>query len=83
MTDETGAALTADGVVLATEVPALQRIVAASPGLGDSDWRGRVGALGSAAPFVVRRLWLDRPVDDDRPAFLGTGGLPRWTTSAC
>ncbi|PRC52072.1 isorenieratene synthase, partial [Mycobacterium sp. ITM-2017-0098] len=21
-------------------------------------------------------LWLDRPVRDDRPAFLGTGGLP-------
>lgn len=76
VTDESGAAFTVDGVVLATEVPALQRIVAGSPGLGDSDWRGRIGDLGSAAPFVVRRLWLDRPVRDDRPAFLGTGGMP-------
>lgn len=76
VTDESGTALTVDGVVLATEVPALQRIVAASPGLGDGDWRGQVGELGSAAPFVVRRLWLDAPVHADRPAFLGTGGLP-------
>ena len=76
VTDVAGSTLTADAVVLATEVPALQRIVAESPGLGDSDWRARIGDLGSAAPFVVRRLWLDRPVDGDRPAFLGTGGLP-------
>ena len=32
--------------------------------------------MGVAAPFVVHRLWLDRPVRPDRPAFLGTGGLP-------
>lgn len=76
VTDASGATLTTDGVVLATEVRALQHLVAGSPGLGDSDWRGQIGDLGSAAPFVVRRLWLDRPVNDDRPAFLGTGGLP-------
>ncbi|MDZ7882240.1 MAG: FAD-dependent oxidoreductase [Mycobacterium sp.] len=76
VTDDSGATVSADGVVLATEVPALQHIVGASPGLGDSEWRGKIGDLGSAAPFVVRRLWLDRPVNDDRPAFLGTGGLP-------
>lgn len=76
VTDDSGATVSADGVVLATEVPALQHIVAASPGLGDGEWRGQIGDLGSAAPFVVRRLWLDRPVNDDRPAFLGTGGLP-------
>ena len=28
-----------------------------------------------APPFVVQRLWLDAPVNPDRPAFLGTGGL--------
>ena len=33
-------------------------------------------ALGTAPPFVVQRLWLDRPVHPDRPAFLGTGGRP-------
>jgi isorenieratene synthase len=31
--------------------------------------------LKTASPFVVHRLWLDRPVDADRPAFLATGGL--------
>lgn len=71
-----GGRLDCDGVVLATEVPALQRIVADSPGLGDAEWRYQVGEMGSAAPFLVRRLWLDRPVRADRPAFLGTGGLP-------
>ena len=71
-----GEPITCDGVVLATEVPALQRIVADSPGLGDTEWRSRVGELGTAAPFLVRRLWLDRPGRADRAAVLGTGGLP-------
>jgi isorenieratene synthase len=66
----------ADGVVLATDVGGLRRIVADSPGLGDDDWRGRVADLGNASPFVVLRLWLDRPVRPERAAFLGTGGLP-------
>lgn len=76
VTDGSGGTVRADGVVIAAEVPGLQRIVADSPGLGDPEWRYRIGELGSAAPFVVRRLWLDRPVLADRPAFLGTGGLP-------
>lgn len=76
VTDDSGATTRCDGVVLATEVPALQRIVSESAGLGDPEWRGSVGGLGTAAPFLVRRLWLDRPVHAHRPAFLGTGGLP-------
>jgi carotenoid phi-ring synthase / carotenoid chi-ring synthase len=76
VTDDSGATVTTDGVVLATDISALQRIIANSPGIGDSEWRSRIGQLGSAAPFIVRRLWLDRPVRADRPAFLGTGGLP-------
>jgi isorenieratene synthase len=66
----------ADGVVLATDVPGLRRIVADSPALGDDGWRRRIAALGTAPPFVVHRLWLDAPVRADRPAFLGTGGRP-------
>jgi carotenoid phi-ring synthase / carotenoid chi-ring synthase len=73
--DSTGTTIDADGVVLATDIAALQQIVAASPGLGDDDWRNRVGHLRTAPPFAVQRLWLDRPVDPDRPEFLGTGGL--------
>lgn len=73
-TDE-NAMITADAVVLATDLGALQRIVAASPGLGDEDWRRRVAALELAPPFLVQRLWLDKPVNADRAPFLGTGGL--------
>lgn len=70
-----GTLIDADGVVLATDVGGLQQIVGASPGLGDADWRRRVAAMEVAPPFVVQRLWLDRPVDAGRPDFLGTGGL--------
>ena len=73
--DSTGRTIDADGVVLATDIAALQQIVAASPELGDEGWRGQVRRLRTAPPFAVQRLWLDRPVDSDRPAFLGTGGL--------
>ncbi|MGW0159418.1 FAD-dependent oxidoreductase [Mycobacterium sp. NPDC003323] len=76
VTDGSGATIDCAGVVLAAEVPALQCIIADSPELGDAEWRYRVGELGTAPPFLVRRLWLDRPVQADRPAFLGTGGLP-------
>jgi carotenoid phi-ring synthase / carotenoid chi-ring synthase len=76
VTDAAGTAIRTDGVVIATDVSALQSIVATSPQLGDPRWRAQVEAMGTAAPFVVQRLWLDRPVRDDRPAFLGTGGLP-------
>ena len=66
--------LNADAVVLATDVAGLQRIVVASPGLGDDMWRARIKKLRTAPPFMVHRLWLDRPVAADRPAFLGTAG---------
>ena len=69
-----GDQLDADAVVLATDVAGLQRIIAASEGLGDDLWRARVARLRTAPPFVVHRLWLDRPVATDRPAFLGTAG---------
>ena len=76
VTDASGTETPADGVVLATDVSALQSIVANSAGLGDPGWRTQIENMGTAAPFIVQRLWLDRPVRDDRPAFLGTGGLP-------
>ncbi|MGV0642830.1 FAD-dependent oxidoreductase [Mycolicibacterium sp. XJ879] len=72
---DSGAVLHVDGVVLATEVGALQRIVANSPDLGTEVWRNQIAALGAAAPFVVQRLWLDGSVRPERAAFLGTGGL--------
>ncbi len=71
---DTGERLEADAVVLATEVAALQRIVAASDGLYGEAWRAQIAQMKVAPPFAVHRLWLDRPVAADRPAFLGTAG---------
>jgi carotenoid phi-ring synthase / carotenoid chi-ring synthase len=72
---DSGSEIGADAVVLATDVAGLQRIVDASPWLGDDAWRAQVRGMRTAAPFVVQRLWLDRRVAADRAAFLGTGGL--------
>lgn len=63
-----------DAVVLATDIAGLQRIVSASSGLGTDRWRARISRLRTAPPFAVHRLWLDRPVAAQRPAFLGTAG---------
>ena len=71
---DTSDELDADAVVLATDVAGLQRIIAASPDLGDDLWRARIARLRTAPPFVVHRLWLDRAVAADRPGFLGTAG---------
>ena len=71
---DTGDQLDADAVVLATDITGLQRIVEASPGLGNDLWRARIKRLRIAPPFLVQRLWLDRPVAVGRAAFLGTSG---------
>lgn len=65
-----------DAVILATHVAGLQRIVAASSDLADDTWRARIAAMRTAPSFAVHRLWLDRPVAHNRPAFLGTAGHP-------
>ncbi|KAA0022279.1 FAD-dependent oxidoreductase [Antrihabitans cavernicola] len=75
LTDDTGAGIDADGVVLATDVAGLRTIVAGSPTIADHAWRERVQRMGTAPAFAVLRLWLDRPVATDRPGFLGTGNL--------
>ncbi|OBK14692.1 FAD-dependent oxidoreductase [Mycobacterium asiaticum] len=69
---EDGDQLDTDAVVLSVDVGGLQRIVAASPGLGNDSWRNQIARLRTAPPFLVHRLWLDRPVDPARAAFLGT-----------
>lgn len=70
-----GKTIDADAVVLATDPGSLGQIVAGSPGLGDERWRAQIAGLQTAPPFVVQRLWLDRPLEPGRPPFLGTGGL--------
>lgn len=67
---------TVDAVVLAADVAGLRHLVAASPTLGDPGWRAGIAALRTAPPFLVSRLWLDRPARADRPPFLGTSGFP-------
>ncbi|MGH3755376.1 MAG: FAD-dependent oxidoreductase [Pseudonocardiaceae bacterium] len=64
-----------DAVVLAADVRGLQALLAASPELGEPPWRERIARLRTAPPFLVSRLWLDRPVRPDRPGFLGTSGF--------
>ncbi|MEU6622753.1 FAD-dependent oxidoreductase [Streptomyces litmocidini] len=64
----------ADGVVLALDTAGLRTLTAASPHLGDGAWRARIGRLRTAPPFLVSRIWLDRPVAAHRPGFLGTSG---------
>jgi carotenoid phi-ring synthase / carotenoid chi-ring synthase len=64
-----------DAVVLAADVAGLQVLLAASPEVGEPTWRARIARLRTAPPFLVSRLWLDRPVRSDRPGFLGTSGF--------
>lgn len=68
-------AIDADAVVLALPVEPLQRVVAASPDLADAAWRDRVASLALTNPFAVWRMWLDRPVREDRSPFAGTTGV--------
>jgi isorenieratene synthase len=74
--DRAGGVLAADGVVLAADTGGLRQVVASSPALSAPDWRAAVAGLRTAPPFLVRRLWLDRPVRPERPAFLAVGGMP-------
>ena len=67
--------LTADLVVLATEVTGIKDIVGASRGLDDADWRRRIDSLRVTNAFAVWRLWLDRPVAAGRSGFAGTAGV--------
>ncbi|WP_037140783.1 FAD-dependent oxidoreductase [Rhodococcoides fascians] len=62
-----------DGVVLAADIKGLQSLVGS---LGTDEWREDVAALQNTPPFLVHRVWLDKPVDADRPPFIGTGGMP-------
>ncbi|HEY2763530.1 MAG TPA: FAD-dependent oxidoreductase [Pseudonocardiaceae bacterium] len=74
--DATGVdAVDVDAVVLAADVPGLQALLTASPGLGEPRWRERIARLRTAPPFLVSRLWLDRAVDGGRPGFVGTSGF--------
>lgn len=69
--------LPADHVVLALPVAPLRALVEASPSLAEPEWRRRVDGLAPTHPFVVWRLWFDRPLQPGRPPFAGTTGIGR------
>lgn len=64
-----------DAVVLATDRPAMQRLVAQAEWLGSGTrWREGVASGAMAPAFAVWRGWFDRPVAAGSPAFLATSG---------
>ncbi len=67
----------ADSVVAALHSDGLRALVEASPDLDIAGWREQVASLDVTLPFVVWRLWLDRPVNAERGAFVGTTGVGR------
>ena len=75
LVETTRGSLAADGVVLALAVPPLQAVVEASSDLDDARWRRSIEGLELTLPFVVWRLWLDRPTRAGRAPFVGTTGL--------
>ncbi|GAB3460224.1 FAD-dependent oxidoreductase [Streptomonospora sediminis] len=64
-----------DAVVLAADVPGLRELAAGWQAPAGAAWPSGLARLPSAPPFLVSRLWLDRPVDSSRPGFLGTAGF--------
>ena len=73
---DSGADLPADAIVLATDPETTRRLIAESDlGSDDPQWRERVAATMNAPPFAVWRLWLDRFVGPERPAFMGCSGF--------
>jgi isorenieratene synthase len=70
-----GQELVADAVVLATDLRTTRALVRRAETLGTPAWREGIAVTRDAPPFGVLRLWLDRPVDADRLAFLGTSGF--------
>ncbi|MFZ6185245.1 FAD-dependent oxidoreductase [Nannocystis pusilla] len=87
ITSSKGQVYDVDACILAPSVPALQQLVAESPGLGHPRgaapedpgaghcWREQVAAQTVTARFAVWRLWLDRPSAPGRAPFVGTTGL--------
>jgi isorenieratene synthase len=67
--------LEADGLVLATEVSGLRAIFDASPQLGeDPSFAASITGLATSAPYVVHRIFFDRPVTETRAPFASIAG---------
>ena len=64
-----------DALVLALDVPGLQRLLPDTP-FAAGPWAARLDRLEVTLPFAVWRLWLDRPTAAGRAPFAGTAGVP-------
>ncbi|MER6911887.1 FAD-dependent oxidoreductase [Streptomyces sp. NPDC000594] len=76
VTGADGDRLTARHLVLATDLPAAQRLIGASPALAARApaLTERVAALPVAPPYTVARLWMDRDCAPERsPVSMVTG----------
>ena len=71
----TGAGAAGAALVLALDVPGLQRLLPHTP-FAPGAWGARLRGLAVTRPFAVWRLWLDRPTASGRPPFAGTAGFP-------
>lgn len=71
----TGGELESEGLVLATEVRGLRAIYDASPPLAeDATFASTMTALASSAPYVVYRLFLGAPANEERAPFASIAG---------
>lgn len=70
-----GADLESEGLVLAANVRGLRAIFDASPALAeDGVFASSMQSLAPSAPYVVFRLFFDRPVEDGRAPFTSVAG---------
>lgn len=67
-------ALACDHCIVAGDVRGVRRLIEASA-LAEPDLSRRVGALGESEPYLVLRLWLDKPVRPDRHRFVTCTGF--------
>jgi isorenieratene synthase len=58
-----------DYVVVACEVRGVKAVLGASDHCASPELARRVSSLGEAEPYVVYRIWLDRPVRDAKATF--------------
>ena len=68
-------AFAAGSLVLALDVPGLQRLLPHTP-FRDGAWADSLAALATTLPFAVWRLWLDTPTAPGRAPFAGTADFP-------
>jgi len=78
--EHTAGSVDADDVVIALDVPAVSRLVEASPALA---LLSGIERLRTTLRFAVLRVWLEHPLRADRAAFVGTTGVGLLDNISC